>query len=69
MKTFIKTVNYQHLMPTRYTLDVDLKAAGVGPESLESRDKKVETQKKLKEVLEEKFKSGQNRWFFTKLRF
>ena len=26
VKTFIKTVNYNHLMPTRYTLDVDLKA-------------------------------------------
>merc|ERR1712216_375053 len=24
-KTFIKNVNYSHLMPTRYTLDVDLK--------------------------------------------
>ena len=26
VKTFIKTVNYNHLMPTRCTLDVDLKA-------------------------------------------
>ncbi|EXC23655.1 60S ribosomal protein L27 [Morus notabilis] len=25
MKAFVKLVNYQHLMPTRYTLDVDLK--------------------------------------------
>ncbi|PNX58477.1 60S ribosomal protein l27-like, partial [Trifolium pratense] len=25
VKAFVKLVNYQHLMPTRYTLDVDLK--------------------------------------------
>ena len=25
MQTTVKTVNYQHLMPTRYSLDVDLK--------------------------------------------
>ena len=26
LQTFIKVVNYQHMMPTRYTLDVDLKS-------------------------------------------
>lgn len=26
LQAFIKTVNYQHMMPTRYTLDVDLKS-------------------------------------------
>merc|ERR1711970_1666259 len=27
MKTFVKLVNYNHLMPTRSSLDVDLKAS------------------------------------------
>lgn len=26
LQSFIKVVNYQHIMPTRYTLDVDLKS-------------------------------------------
>ena len=26
MQTTIKVVNYQHMMPTRYTLDVDLRS-------------------------------------------
>ena len=26
LQSFIKVVNYQHMMPTRYTLDVDLKS-------------------------------------------
>lgn len=68
VKTFVKLVNYQHLMPTRYTLDVDLKDV-VSLESLQSRDKKVTAAKDTKKRLEDRFKSGKNRWFFTKLRF
>ena len=48
VKAFIKLVNYNHIMPTRYTLNVD---------AVQSRD------------FEERFKTGKNRWFFSKLRF
>ncbi|GAX77603.1 hypothetical protein CEUSTIGMA_g5047.t1 [Chlamydomonas eustigma] len=68
VKTFIKTVNYNHIMPTRYTLDVDFKAS-VSPDVLDNSTKKVEVQKECKKLLEEKFKTGKNRWFFSKLRF
>ncbi|KAJ8747802.1 hypothetical protein K2173_006963 [Erythroxylum novogranatense] len=68
VKCFIKLVNYQHLMPTRYTLDVDLKDV-VNADVLQSRDKKVVAAKETKARLEERFKTGKNRWFFTKLRF
>ncbi|EFJ49298.1 component of cytosolic 80S ribosome and 60S large subunit [Volvox carteri f. nagariensis] len=68
IKTFIKTVNYQHMMPTRYTLDVDLKNV-ISAEALETATKKTEARKEAKKLLEEKFKSGKNRWFFSKLRF
>ncbi|KAK8913822.1 60S ribosomal protein L27-2 [Platanthera zijinensis] len=50
-------------MPTRYTLDVDLKDV-VTVESLQSRDKKVTALKETKARFEERFKSGKNRWFF-----
>ncbi|KAI3844942.1 hypothetical protein MKX03_019317 [Papaver bracteatum] len=68
VKAFIKVVNYNHIMPTRYTLDVDLKDV-VSTEVLASRDKKVTAAKETKKRLEERFKTGKNRWFFTKLRF
>jgi large subunit ribosomal protein L27e len=68
LKTFIKVVNYQHLLPTRYTLDVELKGV-VAADVLDNNTKKVEANKEAKKLLEEKFKSGKNRWFFTKLRF
>ncbi|MEW5300087.1 MAG: hypothetical protein WDW38_002923 [Sanguina aurantia] len=68
LKAFIKTINYNHLMPTRYTLDVDMKHLVTG-EALENSTKKVESRKEAKKLLEEKFKTGKNRWFFTKMRF
>lgn len=69
LKTFIKVVNYQHMMPTRYNLSgVDLKDI-VTNEAVESSSKRKEANQEVKKILEEKFKSGENRWFFTKLRF
>lgn len=68
VKAFIKLVNYNHIMPTRYTLDVDLKDA-VTVDCLQTRDKKVTVAKEVKARFEERFKTGKNRWFFSKLRF
>ena len=68
VKAFIKVVNYNHIMPTRYTLDVDLKDV-VSSDVLQSKDKKISAAKDVKARLEERFKTGKNRWFFTKLRF
>ncbi|KAG6790080.1 hypothetical protein POTOM_006226 [Populus tomentosa] len=60
VKCFIKLVNYQHLMPTRYTLDVDLKDV-VTADCLSSKDKKVTACKETKARFEERFKTGKNR--------
>ncbi|KAI5082196.1 hypothetical protein GOP47_0001939 [Adiantum capillus-veneris] len=57
-----------HIMPTRYTLDVDLKNV-VTTEKLDSKTKRVETRKETKGLFEERFKTGKNGWFFSKLRF
>ena len=40
-QTFIKVVNYQHMMPTRYTLDVDLKSI-VTTDAVETTSKRKE---------------------------
>jgi len=68
VKAYVKLVNYQHLTPTRYTLDVDLKEV-VTSDVLQSKDKKVTVLKEANKRFEERFKTGKNRWFFTKLRF
>lgn len=45
MQTFIKTMNYTHLMPTRYNLsDVDLKKVIAG-DALDSSEKKLAAKK------------------------
>ena len=38
-QTFVKVVNYQHMMPTRYTLDLDLKTA-VPTDAVETSEKR-----------------------------
>ncbi|KAL6538520.1 60S ribosomal protein L27A [Orobanche gracilis] len=68
VKAFTKLVNYNHIMPTRYTLDVDLKDV-VSTDALSSRGKKVTACKQIKARFEERFKTGKNSWFFSKLRF
>ncbi|KDO45446.1 hypothetical protein CISIN_1g039578mg [Citrus sinensis] len=68
VEAFVKLVNYQHLMPTRYTLNIDLKEV-LTADSLQSKDKKVTACKETKKRLEERFKTGKNCWFFTKLGF
>ncbi|KAE8803730.1 60S ribosomal protein L27-3 [Hordeum vulgare] len=41
-KVFLKLVNFTHLMPTRYTLDVDLKeVVSSAPDSLTTMEKKL----------------------------
>ncbi|KAE8781813.1 60S ribosomal protein L27-3 [Hordeum vulgare] len=68
VKVFLKLVNFTHLMRTRYTLDVDLKEVVSGAlDSLTTMDKKLTAAKSAKAKLEERFKTGKNRWFFTKL--
>lgn len=44
LKTFVKVVNYNHVMPTRYTLDVELKGV-VTPEAVDNSTAKVEARK------------------------
>ncbi|KAL2479423.1 60S ribosomal protein L27-3 [Abeliophyllum distichum] len=68
VKCFIKLANYNHNMPTRSTLDVDLKDL-VTLDCLQSRYKKVTATKETKVWFEKWFKTGKNRWFFTKMRF
>ncbi|KAE8777646.1 60S ribosomal protein L27-3 [Hordeum vulgare] len=69
VKVFLKLVNFTHLMPTHYTLDVHLKEVVSGaPDSLTTKEKKLTAAKSPKAKLEERFKTDKNRWFFTKIR-
>lgn len=69
VKPFVKVVNYNHLMPTRYTLDIESFKAAVTSEALEEVSSRQEAKKAVKVALEEKHQAGKNKWFFQKLQF
>jgi large subunit ribosomal protein L27e len=76
VKPFVKFINLNHLMPTRYSLsDVDALKAAVKPETVRKQgDGRVEAKKAIKTQFEERYRSkakqtGGSQYFFTKLRF
>ena len=67
VKPFVKLINYSHLMPTRYSFEME--APAISSETLKDAGKKKELRQEIKKVLEDKYKTGQSKWFFQKLRF
>jgi large subunit ribosomal protein L27e len=68
IKPFIKAVNYNHLMPTRYTLELEGLKGSVTPDTFKEVSQREDAKKTVKKTLEERYTSGKNRWFFTPLR-
>merc|ERR1712146_244785 len=74
IKPFLKCVNYNHVMPTRYALDVELKSIVTGDVvSGANPTTRQNARKDVKKIFEDKYntslKTGKNKWFFQKLRF
>ncbi|KAG0220138.1 hypothetical protein BGX31_011072 [Mortierella sp. GBA43] len=69
VKPFIKVVNFNHVMPTRYGLELDTLKSVVTLDSFKEPSQREEAKKAIKKLFEERYNSGKNKWFFTKLRF
>lgn len=67
IKPFIKVINYNHLMPTRYTLELEGLKGTVSGDTFKEVSQREDAKKNVKKVLEERYTSGKNRWFFTPL--
>lgn len=67
IKPFIKVINYNHLMPTRYTLELEGLKGTISGETFKEVSQREDAKKTVKKVLEERYTSGKNRWFFTPL--
>ncbi|KAI6751816.1 hypothetical protein HG531_006512 [Fusarium graminearum] len=67
IKPFIKVINYNHLMPTRYTLELEGLKGAVSNDTFKEVSQREDAKKTVKKVLEERYTSGKNRWFFTPL--
>ncbi|KAK0549613.1 60S ribosomal protein L27B [Tilletia horrida] len=69
VKPFIKVINYNHLMPTRYALELEGLKGAVSTETFKEVSQREDAKKVIKKLLEERYASGKNRWFFQPLRF
>lgn len=67
VKPFIKTINYNHLMPTRYTLELEGLKGVVTNDTFKEVSQREDAKKTVKKALDERYTSGKNRWFFTPL--
>ncbi|KAK4687702.1 large subunit ribosomal protein L27e, partial [Tremellales sp. Uapishka_1] len=69
VKPFIKVVNYSHLLPTRYMLELETLKGSVTNETFKEPTQREDAKKAIKKAFEERYSKGSNRWFFQKLRF
>ncbi|BEI79621.1 hypothetical protein CcaverHIS002_0101500 [Cutaneotrichosporon cavernicola] len=69
VKPFIKVVNYAHLLPTRYVLELENLKGAVTSDTFKEPTQREDSKKAIKKAFEERYAKGSNRWFFSKLRF
>ncbi|KAI5477953.1 hypothetical protein MNV49_005745 [Pseudohyphozyma bogoriensis] len=69
VKPFIKSINYNHLLPTRYALELEGLKGSVAPETFKEPSNREDAKKAIKKSFEERYLAGKNRWFFSPLRF
>lgn len=69
IKPFVKVYNYNHLMPTRYSVDINFDKSVSTKDVVKDPQKRKKAKRQIKSLFEAKYKEGKNRWFFTKLRF
>ncbi|OXB55279.1 hypothetical protein ASZ78_014073 [Callipepla squamata] len=69
IKSFVKVYNYNHLMPTRYSVDIPLDKTIVNKDVFRDPALKRKARREAKVKFEERYKTGKNKWFFQKLRF
>jgi hypothetical protein len=61
-------VNYSHLFPTRYALELEGLKGSVASETFKEPSQRKDAKKNVRKLLEDRYKLGKNRWFFTPLR-
>ena len=69
VKPFIKIINLNHIMPTRYTLELEPLKNSINQDTFKEPTQREDAKKVIKKALEERYASGKNRWFFQQLRY
>jgi large subunit ribosomal protein L27e len=63
-----QAVNYSHLFPTRYAFELESLKGSVTADTFREPSQREDSKKQIKKLLEERYISGKNKWFFTPLR-
>mmetsp|Transcript_18694 Transcript_18694/g.32391 ORF Transcript_18694/g.32391 Transcript_18694/m.32391 type:complete len:137 (-) Transcript_18694:81-491(-) len=66
---FLKVVNYQHVMPTRYSFSEPDWKNLVAKKAATDPSQKRQSLRRLRAEFQNRYKAGQKKWFFSKLRF
>lgn len=69
VKPFIKCFNYTHLMPTRYLVDIPFDKNVTARDVIKDKAKRKKARLEVKSKFQERYRTGKNKWFFSKLRF
>jgi large subunit ribosomal protein L27e len=64
----LQVVNYSHLFPTRYALELEGLKGIIGSDTFKQPSQREDAKKTIKKLFEERYTAGKNRWFFTALR-
>ena len=67
IKSFVKIYRYNHLMVTRYLVDIPLDKTIVNKDVFIDPALKHKVKQEAKVKFEETYKTGKNKWFFQKL--
>lgn len=61
VKPFIKVVNYNHLMPTRYALELESLKGVISVDTFREPTQRLEAKKEIRKAFEERYSSGKNK--------
>jgi large subunit ribosomal protein L27e len=64
----VQVVNYSHLFPTRYALELEGLKGSVSSDTFKEVSQREDAKKTIKKLLEDRYQGGKNKWFFTPLR-
>lgn len=69
VKSFVRVLNYNHIMPTRYAFDIDGHVPSVEHDTIQEPTKRQAAREAISKCFQQRFDSGKNQWLFTKLSF
>ena len=61
-------INYNHLMPTRYAMELEGLKGAVSNDTFKEPSQREDAKKVIKKLFEERYASGKNAWIFRPLR-